>query len=162
MASFAVLLDKLKSPHRSVQRHAVRTIFESLRSPTPQVSSAPHPPIVLHSPAGKQALSDCLLLAARSPPALDEAISQLYELAVGRKSDPLSLDCDGDGEPLLALAHLQALLECSPSEFVPAIVRCIASVCRFLLSKQWSVLQGLLSYELHPLVKVSFMKNTKH
>jgi hypothetical protein len=163
-ASFAPLLEKLKSPHRSAQRHAVRSIFEALRSPSAASSSSSSSarPLVLHSPAGKQALSDCLILASRSPPALDEAILQLYELAIGKNPALRSLDGDndGDGEPTLALAHLQALLECSPSEFVPAIVRCIASVCRFLLAERDPVLQGLLSYELHPLVKVSFMEST--
>ena len=162
-ASFvSSLLDKLKSPHRSVQRHAVRAIFESLRSYSSQGAFGHHHHhhhLLLHSPAGKQALSDCLLLSTRSAPALDEAIAQLCYLAVGQKSAS-SADNEDDGEPLLALFHLQALLECSPPEAVPSIVRCIAFVCRFLLAKRWSVLQGLLSHELHPLIKVSFSKNT--
>ena len=157
-AAFVSLLDKLKSPHRSVQRHAVRAIFESLRSYSSQGTSG-HSHLLLHSPAGKQALSDCLLLSSRTAPALDEAISQLCYLAIGQKSPSSAYD-DDDGEPLVALFHLQALLECSPPEAVPSIVRCIAFVCRFLLAKRWSVLQGLLSHELHPLIKVSFSKNT--
>lgn len=141
-SSFGVLLDKLRVPHPTVQRYAVRSIFDTLKVGPPHLG--------LQSQAGQQALSECLLLASRCLPALDEAVSQLCDLLQ-----------QGEEAPLV-LAHLQAALECAPAEAVPMIVRSIGFVCRHLLSNHSSILQGFQAYELHPFVKAFTSRRETH
>ncbi|MCO5566912.1 hypothetical protein L7F22_020596 [Adiantum nelumboides] len=134
-SSMGVLLSKLKDPHPTVQRYAVRSIFEALKV---QISKK-----VEHEYS--QVLLECMLQASRSLPALDEALSQLCVLVVDDRDGTLSG---------LILTYLQATLEGASAQAVPSVVRIIGLICRRLLSTHSHFLRSLQTFELHPFVKV--------
>eukprot|EP00250_Pteridium_aquilinum_P007071 c16865_g1_i1 orf=198-5741(-) len=135
--AFGMLLSKLKDPHPTVQRYAVRSIFEAVKEQA-------------DGKKAQQALVDCMLQASRSLPALDEALSQLCALVVSSQEQGREQE---EALTILVLTLLQAALECVPSQAVPSVIRSIGFVCRHLLRTDSHTLLSFQAYELHPFVK---------
>ncbi|KAI5062948.1 hypothetical protein GOP47_0021495 [Adiantum capillus-veneris] len=142
-STMGMLLSKLKDPHPTVQRYAVRSIFEELKIQIGKKSAHEY----------SQTLLECMLQASRSVPALDEALSQLCVLVLDDHDGALSR---------LILTHLQATLESAPAQAVPSVVRSIGFICRRFLSTHSHTVINFQTYELHPFVKAFRSRRESH
>lgn len=126
MDPLAALLHRTRSPHPSIQRLAVVSIFDQLRSSP--------------SPSSSDALSQCL--SSHSPAVADQSVRESCRLAAD-SAIPLPH----------ALLELQAALDGCPPAFVPVFVKGVGFLCRlgFRRDPDWAFRD---SPESHPFAKV--------
>ncbi|XP_055804568.1 protein RST1 isoform X2 [Solanum dulcamara] len=130
MDSYSQLLEKTRIPQPSLQKFAVISIFEKLRSAPPYLNPDSGP--------GIDAITQCLHSTSAS--VLDQSVRELCRLVRDSKLD-LSR----------GLLELQSALEASDSRFVSLFVKGIGFLVR--LGFQKNSLRSLSS-ESHPFVKV--------
>ncbi|CAN4082408.1 unnamed protein product [Withania somnifera] len=130
MDSYVQLLEKVRIPQPSLQKFAVISIFEKLRSAPPYLNPDSGP--------GTEAITQCLHSTSAS--VLDQSVRELCRLVRDSKLD-LSR----------GLLELQSALEASDSRFVSIFVKGIGFLVR--LGFQKNSLRFLAS-ETHPFVKV--------
>lgn len=130
MDSYSQLLEKIRIPQPSLQKFAVISIFEKLRSAPPYLNPDSGP--------GTDAITQCLHSTSAS--VLDQSVRELCRLVRDSKLD-LSR----------GLLELQSALEASDSRFVSLFVKGIGFLVR--LGFQKNSLR-CLSSETHPLLKV--------
>ncbi|KAK9090349.1 hypothetical protein Sjap_023526 [Stephania japonica] len=106
---YSPLLDRIRTPQSSLQRFAVVSLFENLRS-APQTLA----PISNHA---RQAISHCL--TSDSSPVVDQSIRELCRLVI-----------DGTIDPSLGLFELQSALEGCDPELVDIFVKGIGLIVR--------------------------------
>ncbi|XP_077244249.1 ARM repeat superfamily protein isoform X2 [Tasmannia lanceolata] len=131
MDSYSLLLERIRVPQPSMQRLAVISIFEKLRS-APLYQNP-------DSDSGRTAISHCL--NSNSPSVVDQSVRELCRLVK-----------EGILEVSRGLLELQAALEGCPSRFVDVFVKGIGFICRFAFRKDPS--WRFDSPEFHPFVKV--------
>ncbi|KAJ0962529.1 hypothetical protein J5N97_027651 [Dioscorea zingiberensis] len=133
MESYAPLLERTKLPQPSLQRHAVTSVFQKLKTDSP--------PLGLASDPGRNALSFCL--SSTAPAVADQAVRELCRLVV-----------EGRFEPSEGLLELQSALEGCDPLFVPVFVKGIGFLCRlaFRSHPRWG--RRFDPVSLHPFVKV--------
>lgn len=130
MDSYTQLLEKIRIPQPSLQKFAVISIFEKLRSAPPHLDSDSGP--------GTDAITQCLHSTSAS--VLDQSVRELCRLVRDSKLDISR-----------GLLELQSALEGSDSRFVNLFVKGIGFLAR--LGFQKNSLRFLAS-ETHPFVKV--------
>ncbi|KAM3286727.1 protein RST1 isoform X1 [Capsicum chacoense] len=130
MDSYSQLLEKIRIPQPSLQKFAVISIFEKLRSAPPYLNPDSAP--------GTDAITQCLHSTSAS--VLDQSVRELCRLVRDSKLD-LSR----------GLMELQSALEESDSRFVSLFVKGIGFLVRFGFQK--NELRFIAS-ETHPFVKV--------
>ncbi|XP_060192465.1 protein RST1 isoform X2 [Lycium barbarum] len=130
MDSYSQLLEKIRIPQPSLQKFAVISIFEKLRSAPPHLNP--------NSIPGTDAITQCLHSTSAS--VLDQSVRELCRLVRDSKLD-LSR----------GLMELQSALEASDSKFVSLFVKGIGFLVR--LGFQKNSLRFIAS-ENHPFVKV--------
>ncbi|KAK4712605.1 hypothetical protein R3W88_007118 [Solanum pinnatisectum] len=130
MDSYSQLLEKIRIPQPSLQKFAVISIFDKLRSAPPYLNPDSAP--------GTDAITQCLHSTSAS--VLDQSVRELCRLVRDSKLD-LSR----------GLLELQSALEASDSRFVSLFVKGIGFLVR--LGFQKNSLPSLSS-ETHPFVKV--------
>ncbi|MCD7462940.1 hypothetical protein HAX54_049652, partial [Datura stramonium] len=130
MDSYSQLLEKIRIPQPSLQKFAVISIFEKLRSAPPYLNPDSGP--------GADAITQCLHSTSAS--VLDQSVRELCRLVRDSKLD-LSR----------GLLELQSALEASDSRFVSLFVKGIGFLVRLGFHK--NSLRFIAS-ETHPFVKV--------
>ncbi|XP_058188186.1 protein RST1 isoform X3 [Rhododendron vialii] len=132
MDSYSSLLDRTRAPHLSLQKFAVISIFEKLRSSPP--------PLNPDSDPGRDAVTQCLRSA--SPAVVDQSVRELCRLVKDSKFD-LSR----------ALLELQSALEGCESRFVDVFVKGLGFLVRYGFRRDSSSFR-FPSAETHPFVQV--------
>ncbi|CBI34876.3 unnamed protein product, partial [Vitis vinifera] len=132
MDSYAPLLERTRVPQPSLQRLAVISIFEKLRSAPSYIDSDSDP--------GTDAISQCL--HSSSPAVVDQAVRELCRLVTDSKM-----------ELSRGLLELQSAIEGSNSRFVNVFVKAIGFLVHFGFQKNISLFR-VESPESHPFVKV--------
>ncbi|KAK9113672.1 hypothetical protein Syun_020469 [Stephania yunnanensis] len=125
-SSYSPLLDRIRVPQSTLQRFAVISLFDKLRS-APQT-------LTPNSSPAREAISHCL--ASHSSPVVDQSIRELCRLAIDRTIDPS-----------LALLDLQSALQGCDPEFVDLFVKGIG----FVVRNSFRVLESAQS---HPFVRL--------
>lgn len=139
MDSYSSLLDRTRAPHLSLQKFAVISIFEKLRSSPP--------PLNPDSDPGRDAVTQCLRSA--SPAVVDQSVRELCRLVKDSKLD-LSR----------ALLELQSVLEGCESRFVDVFVKGLGFLVRYGFRQDSSSFR-FPSAETHPFVKVRLESNQR-
>ncbi|XP_057947860.1 protein RST1 isoform X1 [Malania oleifera] len=132
MDSYSSLLDRLRVPQPSLQRLAVISVFEKLRSSPSHLNADSNP--------GGEAISQCLL--SSSPSVVDQSVRELCRLVTDSKMDISR-----------GLLELQSALEGSDSRFVQLFVKALGFLVRFGFQNNNSAFR-FNSTETHPFVKV--------
>ncbi|XAR51899.1 hypothetical protein NMG60_11006692 [Bertholletia excelsa] len=132
MDSYSSLLERTRAPHPSLQRFAVISIFEKLRSAPAQLDSDSGP--------GSDAITQCLRSA--SPAVVDQSVRELCRLVKDSKFDLAR-----------GLLEFQSALEGCDSRFVDVFVKGIGFLTRYGFHKNNRSLRSC-SFETHPFVKV--------
>lgn len=132
MDSYAPLLERTRVPQPSLQRLAVISIFEKLRSAPSYIDSDSDP--------GTDAISQCL--HSTSPAVVDQAVRELCRLVTDSKM-----------ELSRGLLELQSAIEGSNSRFVNVFVKAIGFLVHVGFQKNISLFR-VESPESHPFVKV--------
>ncbi|KAL1356400.1 hypothetical protein HN51_008419 [Arachis hypogaea] len=127
MDSYDPLLEKTRLPQPSLQKFAVASIFQNIRSDP-------------HSDPGRRAISQCL--NSSSPNVVDTSVRELCRL-VTDSVVPLQF----------ALLELHSALEGSHTRFVPVFVKGLGFLVRYGFQKNNATWQ-FSSTETHPFVKV--------
>ncbi|XP_058102922.1 protein RST1 isoform X2 [Magnolia sinica] len=128
MDSYSLLLERIRAPQPSIQRFAVISVFEKLRSDGPD------------SDAARTALSHCL--RSKAAPVVDQTVREVCRIVKGGKMRVSQ-----------GLLELQAALEgCDDPRFVDVFVKGIGFLCRFGFRNDLS--WRFESVEGHPFVKV--------
>ncbi|XP_059670118.1 protein RST1 [Cornus florida] len=137
MDSYSSLLERTRVPQPSLQRFAVISIFEKLRSAPPHLNSDSGP--------GREVLTQCL--HSTSPAVIDQSVRELCRLV---KDSKLELP--------RGLLELQSALEGSDSRFVSVFVKGLGFFVRLGFQKNSSSFR-FQSSEKHPFVKVLSCRN---
>ncbi|KAK6928380.1 Focadhesin/RST, DUF3730 [Dillenia turbinata] len=131
MESYTPLLERLKVPQPSLQKFAVISIFEKLRS-------SPPPHLDLDSDAGRHAISQCL--NSKSPAIIDQSVREWCRLVVDSKMDISR-----------GLLELQSSLEGTESRFVNVFVKGLGFLVRLGFRKNLSAFR-FESSDTHPFI----------
>lgn len=132
MDAYTPLLERTRVPQPSLQRLAVISIFEKLRSAPSYIGSDSDP--------GTNAMAQCL--HSISPAVVDQAVRELCRLVAASKL-----------ELSRGLLELQSAIEGSNLRFVNIFVKAIGFLVHFGFQKNVSLF-GVESPESHPFVKV--------
>ena len=132
MDSYTPLLERSRVPQPSLQKLAVISIFEKLRSAPSYIGSDSDP--------GTDAISQCL--HSTSPAVVDQAVRELCRLVTDSKM-----------ELSRGLLELQSAIEGSNSRFVNLFVKAIGFLVHVGFQKNISLF-GVESSESHPFVMV--------
>ncbi|KAI8028996.1 Protein RST1 [Camellia lanceoleosa] len=132
MDSYSPLLERTRAPQLSLQRFAVISIFEKLRSAPPLLDSSSNP--------GREAITQCL--HSSSPSVVDQSVRELCRLVKDSKFD-LSR----------GFLELQSSLEGCDSRFVNVFVKGLGFLVRHGFQNNSSSFR-FNSSETHPFVKV--------
>ncbi|XP_010248610.1 PREDICTED: protein RST1 [Nelumbo nucifera] len=140
MNSYTLLLEKIRVPQPSLQKFAVISIFEKLRSAPSHLD--------VNSDSGRDAISQCL--HSNSTSVVDQSIRELCRLVR-----------DGKIEVSRGLLELQSALEGCNSRFVDIFVKGIGFLVRFSFEKS-ELSWRSDSPETHPFVKVLSCRTEVH
>ncbi|XP_028069666.1 protein RST1 isoform X6 [Camellia sinensis] len=132
MDSYSSMLERTRAPQLSLQRFAVISIFEKLRSAPPHLDSDSNP--------GREAITQCL--HSSSPSVVDQSVRELCRLVKDSKFD-LSR----------GYLELQSSLEGCDSRFVNVFVKGLGFLVRHGFQNNSSSFR-FNSSETHPFVKV--------
>ncbi|KAJ4973244.1 hypothetical protein NE237_006418 [Protea cynaroides] len=132
MDSYSLLLERIRVPQPSIQRFAVISIFEKLRSAPLNLGA--------NSDSGRDAISQCL--HSTSAAVVDQSVRELCHLVK-----------EGHLEVSYGLLELQSSLDGCNLRFVNVFVKGIGFLVRFAFQKKNSSWR-LDSPETHPFVKV--------
>ncbi|CAL5325285.1 unnamed protein product [Camellia sinensis] len=132
MDSYSSMLERTRAPQLSLQRFAVISIFEKLRSAPPHLDSNSNP--------GREAITQCL--HSSSPSVVDQSVRELCRLVKDSKFD-LSR----------GYLELQSSLEGCDSRFVNVFVKGLGFLVRHGFQNNSSSFR-FNSSETHPFVKV--------
>ena len=132
MDSYAPLLEKTRLPQPSLQKFAVTSIFQKLRSAPNHLDPESDP--------GRRAISHCL--ASTSPNVVDQSVRELCRLVT-----------DSVVAVNFGLLELQSALEGSDPRFVAVFVKGLGFLVRYGFQKN-NASWRFASTETHPFVKV--------
>ncbi|XP_043707046.1 protein RST1 isoform X3 [Telopea speciosissima] len=132
MDSYSVLLERIRVPQPSMQRFAVISIFEKLRSAPSNLGA--------NSDSGRDAISQCL--HSTSAAVVDQSVRELCRFVK-----------EGHLEVPHGLLELQSALDGCDLRFVNVFVKGIGFLVRFVFQKN-DTSWRLDSPETHPFVKV--------
>ncbi|XP_042487971.1 protein RST1-like isoform X3 [Macadamia integrifolia] len=132
MDSYSLLLERIRVPQPSMQRYAVISIFEKLRSAPSNIGA--------NSDSGRDAISQCLHYTSAA--VVDQSVRELCRFVK-----------EGYLEVPHGLLELQSALDGCDSRFVNVFVKGLGFLVRFAFQKN-DTLWRLDSPETHPFVKV--------
>ncbi|KAA8530205.1 hypothetical protein F0562_004914 [Nyssa sinensis] len=132
MDSYSPLLERTRVPQPSLQRFAVISIFEKLRSAPSSLDPDSDP--------GRDAITQCL--HSTSPAVVDQSVREICRLV---KDSKIELS--------RGLLELQSALEGTDSRFVNVFVKGLGFLVRFGFQKNSSLFR-VHSSESHPFVKI--------